>query len=172
MLKSGASYLLTPKLSKLATDDSWAWLPCRIIYNVSICLTINLPWWTCLRCSRECVMLHALLLPYLNACFTEQPTWANGFGLSWQAHPQLYLQQPWQELPLQPLGYRCLEWPSKGNVGIFTYLIDWPCISRGALLKILSTVFDLNFFKAFKNELRFNTCFCPFLNCVHHELLN
>lgn len=143
----------------------------RALYHVSIWLIINLLWWMCLQHSKEC---HApcsasypskSLLPWA-ALFT----WANGFGLSWPAHPQLLLQC---------LGRSCLSKPwatqlwgdPQGNVSTSREL-HWPCSPCGSPLKILIAALDLNFLRAFKNELRFNTCFCPFLKCSHHELLN
>lgn len=150
MLKLSDSYLLTPKLGKLWTDENWAWIP----QHVSIWLIINLLW----ECHAPCSASppSKCLLPWA-ALFTC----ANVFGLSWPAHPQLCLAGAASPSP---------GWPSRScehNQGT-----HWPCSSRGSPLKILTAAFDLNFFRAFKNELRFNTCFCPFLKCSHHELLN
>lgn len=123
MLNLSDSYLLTPKLRKLLIDESWAWIPCCVLYTMCPSgFIINLLWWTRLQHSGE---RHApcsasspskCLLPWA-ALFT----WANGFGLSWPAH-----------LKLQCLGRSCLSKPQatelwgdpQGNTSTPRELID------------------------------------------------
>lgn len=112
-------------------------------------------------CSMLCLFPVEMLASLGSTIYLSQWVWA-----VLASSPQLWLQC---------LGRSCLSLQVLGSPSRKCEHIQethWPCIPCGSSPEILTTALDLNLFRAFKIELRFNTCFCPFLKCSHHELLN